>query len=182
MILDGTFPCCSDSSSKHVLHDDIFSIFVLMNYRAFNTSFVSKDKWFEVDGAQAARDFIRRTSSDEWDGHRLQLVWDAIALHTNPDIARYKQPEVIYTSAGTFSEVVGPELAKRQFVRKSFSSFALLLPAGTMAFSDVNTGRCHHGQSDGMGNYSGGFPQDAVQRVLCRDAGPSVSHQATDYV
>jgi hypothetical protein len=86
-------------------------------HRAFNTSFVSTDRWFEVDGAQAARAFIRGASGGEWDEDRLQLVWDAIALHTNADIAKFKQPEVIYTSAGTFSEIVGPELAKTQFVR-----------------------------------------------------------------
>ncbi|KAF2872254.1 hypothetical protein BDV95DRAFT_627996 [Massariosphaeria phaeospora] len=84
---------------------------------AFNTSFVSADKWFEVDGAQAARDFIRNSgaSESEWDAHRLQLVWDAVALHTNPAIAAFKQPEVVYTSAGTFTEVVGPEQARTIF-------------------------------------------------------------------
>ncbi|KAH7109114.1 hypothetical protein B0J11DRAFT_500009 [Dendryphion nanum] len=82
---------------------------------AFNTSFVSHDRWFEVDGAKAARDFVRNFGGNEWDEHRLQLVWDAIALHTNPDIAKFKQPEVALTSAGTFTEVVGPELAKQQF-------------------------------------------------------------------
>jgi hypothetical protein len=90
-------------------------------YRAFNTSFVSNEKWFEVDGAQAARDFIRNVGGSGWDEHRLQLVWDAIALHTNPNIAKFKQPEVAFTSAGTFSEVVGPELAKQQFVQSFLS-------------------------------------------------------------
>jgi hypothetical protein len=79
---------------------------------------VSNDKWFEVDGAQAATDFIRNVGGSGWDVHRLQLVWDAIALHTNADIAKFKQPEVALTSAGTFSELVGPELAKQQFVQK----------------------------------------------------------------
>ena len=47
--------------------------------------FTSEDKRFEVDGANAARDFLRREAQD-WDKHRLQLVWDAIALHTTPSI------------------------------------------------------------------------------------------------
>lgn len=47
---------------------------------------VTKDKRFEVDGANAARDFLRREAGD-WDKHRLQLVWDAIALHTTTSIA-----------------------------------------------------------------------------------------------
>lgn len=87
--------------------------------RAFNTSFVSNDKLFEVDGAQGARDFIRTASGGGWDEHRLQLVWDAIALHTNPLISSYKQPEVMYTSAGTFAELFGPEPAKSAFVRNN---------------------------------------------------------------
>jgi hypothetical protein len=77
---------------------------------------VSLDRCFEVDGAQAARDFIRHLGGSDWDKHRLQLVWDAVALHTNPEIAKFKQPEVALTSAGILAELVGPELAKYQFV------------------------------------------------------------------
>jgi hypothetical protein len=88
--------------------------------RAFNTTFASEDRWFEVDGAEGAKNFIRSSASaNEWNEHRIQLVWDAIALHTNADIAKYKQPEVLYTSAGTFTEIVGIEPAKHQWVRKS---------------------------------------------------------------
>ena len=47
---------------------------------------VTEDKRFEVDSANAARDFLRREAAD-WDKHRLQLVWDAIALHTTTSIA-----------------------------------------------------------------------------------------------
>lgn len=47
---------------------------------------VTEDKRFEVDGANAARDFLE-TEAGDWDKHRLQLVWDAIALHTTPSIA-----------------------------------------------------------------------------------------------
>lgn len=47
---------------------------------------VTEDKRFEVDGANAARDFLEKEAGD-WNKHRLQLVWDAIALHTTPSIA-----------------------------------------------------------------------------------------------
>lgn len=47
---------------------------------------VSEDKRFEVDGANGAREFLKKEAGD-WDKHRLQLVWDAIALHTTPSIA-----------------------------------------------------------------------------------------------
>ena len=56
---------------------------------------ISKDNRFEVDGANAAREFLKREAeSSEWDKHRLQLVWDAIALHTIGTVVFHKEPEV----------------------------------------------------------------------------------------
>ncbi|PVH92778.1 hypothetical protein DM02DRAFT_698415 [Periconia macrospinosa] len=82
---------------------------------AFNTSFISTNKIFEVDGANAARDFIRAEGGEGWNEHRIQLVWDSIALHTYVDVAQYKQPEVAITSGGTYTELVGVELGKAAF-------------------------------------------------------------------
>jgi hypothetical protein len=121
MILDGTLGLLSYFHA-FFKQTSLCSLLNSLTYddRAFNTTFVSKDKWFEVDGAEGAKNFIRSSASaDEWNEHRIQLVWDSIALHTNADIARYKQPEVLYTSAGTFTEIVGIEPAKLQWVRKS---------------------------------------------------------------
>jgi hypothetical protein len=76
---------------------------------------VSTDKRFEVDGAIAARNFIETsvnngiTHSDKWDDNQKQLVWDAIALHTQPTIYVYKQPLVFLTAAGINSDFQGPD-------------------------------------------------------------------------
>jgi hypothetical protein len=74
---------------------------------------VSADKRFEVDGANAARDFIEEQQkagkTADWDHHRLQLVWDAIALHTTPTIAAYKEPVVKLCSFGTGVDFQGPD-------------------------------------------------------------------------
>ena len=51
--------------------------------------YTSEDKRFEIDGANAARDFLK---SHGVSAQMLQLVWDAIALHTSPGIAEYKEP------------------------------------------------------------------------------------------
>ncbi|KAH7372164.1 hypothetical protein BKA64DRAFT_689234 [Cadophora sp. MPI-SDFR-AT-0126] len=60
-----------------------------------NTDLVSKDKRFEVDSANATRDFlVREGKKEEWDGRRLQLAWDAVALHTTASIAKHKEIEV----------------------------------------------------------------------------------------
>jgi len=72
--------------------------------------FVSKDKRFEVDGANAARDFlIREGDEKEWDKHRLQLVWDSIALHTTASVAMYKEAEVASCAIGVITDFTGPE-------------------------------------------------------------------------
>lgn len=72
---------------------------------------ISADKRFEVDSADAARDFLKRESGpgDGWDAHRVQLVWDAIALHTTPSIAIHKEPEVVATSLGIKADFSGPD-------------------------------------------------------------------------
>ena len=64
----------------------------------------SNDKRFEVDGANAARDFLR---GHDVPPQLLQLVWDAIALHTSPGIAEYKEPEVALLNYGVALDVVG---------------------------------------------------------------------------
>jgi hypothetical protein len=60
-----------------------------------NPDLISEDKRFEVDSANATRDFIIREGvKDEWDRHRLQLAWDAVALHTSSSLAIHKEKEV----------------------------------------------------------------------------------------
>ncbi|KAH6711816.1 hypothetical protein DL95DRAFT_396137 [Leptodontidium sp. 2 PMI_412] len=69
---------------------------------------ISKDKRFEVDGADAARNFLRKEAPD-WDKHRLQLVWDAIALHTTGTIVFHKEAEVQAVAYGIWADFQGPD-------------------------------------------------------------------------
>jgi len=46
---------------------------------------------FEVDGANAARDFLRSQGISERD---IEKVWAAIALHTTPGIPEHMHPEI----------------------------------------------------------------------------------------
>jgi hypothetical protein len=70
---------------------------------------VSRDRRFEVDGAEAARDFLRREApADSWDEHRLQLVWDAIPLHTIDSIVFHKEVEVQARAYGIWADFQGP--------------------------------------------------------------------------
>ncbi|CZR63668.1 uncharacterized protein PAC_13565 [Phialocephala subalpina] len=69
---------------------------------------VSKDKRFEVDGADAARMFLKNEAPD-WDERRLQLVWDAIALHTIGSIVFHKESEVQAVAYGIWADFQGPD-------------------------------------------------------------------------
>jgi hypothetical protein len=74
-----------------------------------NPAHLSKDKCFEVDGANAARAFIEQQPSiSGWDRHRKQLLWDAIALHTNPAVGFHKEPEVKAAGLGIMTDFTGP--------------------------------------------------------------------------
>jgi hypothetical protein len=64
----------------------------------------SPDKRFEVDGANAARDFLK---SHGLPPTSLQLVWDTIALHTTIGIAEYKEAEVALMYSGVGLDVMG---------------------------------------------------------------------------
>src|ERR1700742_3051895 len=59
---------------------------------------------FEVDGANAARDFLRRHNISEQD---VDHVWTAIALHTTPGIPQYMHPVVALVTAGVEMDVLG---------------------------------------------------------------------------
>ncbi|OAS14841.1 HD domain-containing protein [Paenibacillus oryzisoli] len=64
----------------------------------------SPDKRFEVDGANAARDFLRSRGVPE---DSIRLVWDAVALHTTIGIVEYKESEAALMNFGVGYDVVG---------------------------------------------------------------------------
>src|ERR1700710_662072 len=59
---------------------------------------------FEVDGANAARDFLRGHGISEGD---IETVWNAIALHTTPGIPEFMRPEIALVQAGAGMDVAG---------------------------------------------------------------------------
>ena len=59
---------------------------------------------FEVDGANAARDFLRSHGIAQ---HDIDTVWTAIALHTTPGIPQHMHPVVALVTAGVEMDVLG---------------------------------------------------------------------------
>jgi HD domain-containing protein len=69
-----------------------------------NKKFSSLDERFEVDGANAARQFLNAHNMAE---EHVQAVWEAIALHTTPGIPKYMGPEVALLNSGVLLDVLG---------------------------------------------------------------------------
>ncbi len=59
---------------------------------------------FEVDSANAARDFLMQHGVDNADADK---VWLGIALHTTPGIPEFLAPEISLVTAGVETDVLG---------------------------------------------------------------------------
>ena len=59
---------------------------------------------FEVDGANAARDFLASHKVDPAD---IDKVWAGIALHTTPGVPEFMHPVIALTTAGVEMDVLG---------------------------------------------------------------------------
>lgn len=53
---------------------------------------------FEVNGANAARDFLRERGADE---ESIRKVWLGIALHTTPGVPEFLDPEIALVTAAS---------------------------------------------------------------------------------
>lgn len=117
--------------------------------------FSSADERFEVDGANAARQFLTAHKVPE---EQVQLAWEAIALHTTPGVTQYMRPEValLYSAVGLdvigkgldqFPSEVRQEIVaryprrnfKERFIQEYFAGFAQ--KPGT-TYGTVNAGIC----------------------------------------
>ena len=59
---------------------------------------------FEVDGANAARDFLLERGVDE---AAARKVWLSIALQTTPGVPEFLEPEIALVTAGVETDVLG---------------------------------------------------------------------------
>jgi hypothetical protein len=117
--------------------------------------FSSPNDRFEVDGANAARQFLGANHVPE---NQIRIVWEAIALHTTPGITQYMDPEVALLYSGVGLDVLGRGLEqfpaelrekivaqyprrnfKEEFLKAYFAGFAHK-PATT--YGTVNAAIC----------------------------------------
>jgi hypothetical protein len=82
---------------QEIRHDpDVVAVATLLHDLGLTNSFTGSRR-FEIEGADAARAFAREEGIDE---HRVQLIWDTVALNSTPSIAVYKETEVALCTAG----------------------------------------------------------------------------------
>ncbi|TWG89203.1 UTP:GlnB (protein PII) uridylyltransferase [Cupriavidus gilardii J11] len=67
-------------------------------------AYASEGFRFEVDGANAARDFLQGYGIPERD---IEDVWTAIALHTTPGVPEHMRPTIALVTAGVEMDVLG---------------------------------------------------------------------------
>jgi len=117
--------------------------------------FSSQNERFEVDGANAARQFLTAHNVPE---EQVQTAWEAIALHTTPGVTQYMRPEVALLHSGVGLDVLGtgygqfPSELRDEIVarypRKNFKESFLQAYFGGFAhkpdttFGTVNAGIC----------------------------------------
>jgi len=135
----------------------------------------SSGRRFEVDGADAAREFLRGYGVPE---DSVRRVWTAIALHTTPGIPEFMEPEVALLTAGVEYDVLGigyhnisaeqreevVELHPRpDFKRRILQAFTDgIAPKPDTAFGNV--------KADVLAHYVPGFQRgDFVETILNSD-------------
>jgi hypothetical protein len=117
---------------------------------------------FEVDGANAARDFLRSRGMPE-DG--IERVWLAIALHTTPGIPEHMHPEIALVQAGAGMDMAGRNFD--QFTEEERTAVIAAHPRG-QEFGQRVIDTFYEGLRQRPDSTFGTFNDDFL---ACRDAG-----------
>jgi HD domain len=96
----------SEQGRQRQLRFDSELLYVAAVFHDFGLikKFSSPDERFEVDGANAARQFLTAHQVPE---EQVQIAWEAIALHTTPGVTQYMRPEVALLYSGVGFDVLG---------------------------------------------------------------------------
>lgn len=90
------------AAAKNIEHDrEAVYVASILHDAGLAGAHISARERFEVDGANVARSLLTQHGVSR---ERADLIWDAIALHDNGGIARWKQPEVVLVNAGVAAD------------------------------------------------------------------------------
>lgn len=132
-----------------------------------NSTVVSSDRRFEVDGAIAARNFIRsHPDGKHWDEVRVQRVWDAIVLHTQDLIFPYKELDVRVIPPGIVMDFTGP--TNGEISDKQYAHVGKLFPKTGFGsgFNDTLIWLCRTKPAATYGKLSAGLGNTGIQANL----------------
>lgn len=82
--------------------EEAFFVGCMLHDLGLTDKFANTNYRFEVAGAEAAKQFL---SEQGWTDARIDLVWDAIALHSTVGIPQMKRPEIALVQAGAGLDV-----------------------------------------------------------------------------
>lgn len=115
--------------------------------------YTTPDHTFEVDGANAAKEFLASRGATE---ARAELVWNAIALHTSP-LIDHQAPQVGLVGSGAGADVFASQLSllRTERVRAVVKTF----PRGSfnMEFRDLLVVHCQRKPFSQQGTWLDGF-------------------------
>jgi hypothetical protein len=83
---------------------ELLYIAAMFHDMGLTRQYSSKSDRFEVDGANAAKTFLRQHNISQ---PEIDTVWTAIALHTTPGVPQYMQPVVALLTNGVEMDVLG---------------------------------------------------------------------------
>jgi hypothetical protein len=83
---------------------ELLYIAAIFHDMGLTPEYSSKADRFEVDGANAAKTFLRQQNIPQ---PEIYTVWTAIALHTTPGIPQYMDPVVALLTNGVEMDVLG---------------------------------------------------------------------------
>src|ERR1700721_2617508 len=90
------FAVVLSDGAEHPPDSELLAVAAVLHDMGLTDRYTTENR-FEVDGANAARTFL---SDRGISTRQIQLLWDAIALHTTPTLALHKEPEVVMTLPG----------------------------------------------------------------------------------
>jgi HD domain-containing protein len=93
-------------AQRRALRPDLKLLYVgaMFHDIGLTATYRASDLRFEVDSANAARDFLLRHHIDDAD---VRTVWLSIALHTTPGVPEFLGAEIASVTAGVETDVMG---------------------------------------------------------------------------
>jgi HD superfamily phosphodiesterase len=132
---------------------------------------------FEVDGANAARDFLLQHGIDEATARK---VWLSIALHTTPGVPEFLDPQIALVTAGVETDVLG--IGRDNLSPEALAAVTAAHPRPDFkrrilrAFTDGNKHRPHstfgNVNADVLEHYDPSFVRDDFVEIILNNTWP----------